>query len=260
MKLSILSVLLFPIVCHGLVIDMRDNFENWTATTLGPGNIYSNDRAAGCYLATEPINSFMLPSTGNRACKTEDGSATQSIAEVQWNWGSPANTLKYHKISVYFPTTFFSSFTANTFLDFYRVQITSGGGIYPYPLMFEVGLTPTSTNILRMRVVGLNKVTTISSCTIIPVEGRWYEIEFISPQGVGNNTVFRWWVEGQEQTSVTANMTGLANWAAIEFGIHATYIQQVPTSFKGCMYMDDLMISDSFIPFRRLVKTNTSVP
>jgi hypothetical protein len=254
------TMLIFlPILCHGLVIDLRDNFENWTATTRGAGNIYSDDRQAQCYCTSTTVKTYGLPITGNNMCLSEDGSATSYRAQLQYNWGTPANTTKYHKMYVYFPTTFFSTFSANTFIDFYRVQITSGGAIYPYPVWVEVGRTPGSTNILRLHTIDQSKVSRISSSTIIPSENRWYEIEILTPQSNGNNSVVRWWVDGFEQPSTTINLTGLVNWAGIEFGGDNSFAGAVGNSAMYRFYMDDLMICDNYIPTRRRVNTVTTV-
>jgi hypothetical protein len=217
-----------------------DDFEGWTIGSVSPWT--ARDQEASCLVSTSTAKPFQ----GAYSLKSDDfGANTKTI--VYKNLGD--TTTAYFRFYVYFPETFFSSFTASTHRMIFRIQASSAGAQYPYPFAISCGKDAASNSIITLDAKGFGQRMQRSTSTLTIVENTWNCVEMMFPFNAAPIATARWWLNGTEQRSLNVVLNGLANMNVCELGLTQGYedLAYIAYAAKQIAYFDNFVMSYSYI-------------
>ena len=165
------------------------NLSNWSGVVLSPGSTIYTQTA--------------LPRAGTHGLRF-DSSPILSTQTYAYAYRSiTPSSLVYTRFYFFMPQNFYTTFQPdiNAERKIFRIYGNGAGGRF-----IEAMLSKRSTGsggvILSVQV----NTTWTRSDYLNLVDNTWYCVEILAPAAAGTARV-RWWVNGTEQTRVTANLS-----------------------------------------------------
>jgi hypothetical protein len=234
---------------------LLDNIEQWSATSILPFTGRQQDGT--CRISSSTAFSF----SGQYGLKSEDNDTSNAASFLYAPSLIPVGVYGdiYARFYVYFPDTFFSSFTG----------VNQGRGIFGIvyttaPATFVFNTAFVGTNNLNQPCLGINiiqntfDITTIRSSVAITTK-TWYCVEYMAPSS--SNTIVRWWIDGVEQSSGTRTLNSHYSAAQVSFG--SQYWQSGLTNTNlliGTFYLDSCAVANIRIGQERPVYRKSRIP